>query len=295
MKMRTFALCLGALFLCGCASLVETLGRALDGSAFAEEELACYRLAWAGGYTDEEGEEPDCEKSGSLDVRRMRGKESGEESLAIFPGTLPGLRLNTTPPDAEGGFYLTSLDFFCSNVVGWNEFTLELSGHGTFREHKGGAFFQLAFPVEMVSISKGKIRRMETRLTGEEALSALRNRQERLSALCAWMHSREDAPPFRTIAEFDAWWKPRLLPEMVSSDMRQSPWTEDGAQWARAEDISWNASYTQAVFPADLWKIRDSGTLLRDWEETLPWIYFIYEWDQLCEFLSREILLEGVR
>jgi hypothetical protein len=269
-------------------------GRALDGSAFAEEELARYRLAWAPGYTGAGDEEPDREESGSLEVRRLRGK-NGVESLAIFPGTLPGVRINTTRPDAEGGFYFVSLDFFCSSLMGWNEFTLELSGGGTFREKDGGACLQVRVPVEMAGIGKGAIRRQETRLDRDEALTALRNRQERITALCAWMRGRGEAPPLRNVEEFEAWWKPILLPEMVSSSQRPGLWTEENAEWSRAEDIDWNTAYTRAVFSEDLWKIRDSGTLLRDWEETIDWIYIIYEWDDLCEFLSRELYLEGVQ
>jgi hypothetical protein len=82
---------------------------------------------------------------------------------------------------------------------------------------------------------------------------------------------------------------------MVCGSRRPAPWTEENAEWVRAEDIAWNTSYTKAVFAEDLWKVRDSGTLLRDWEETLDWIYFIYEWEELFDFLSRELYLEGAR
>ncbi|MDR1932201.1 MAG: hypothetical protein LBQ57_05160, partial [Spirochaetales bacterium] len=117
--------------LIGCSSLVEKAGRAFDGSAFAEEELALYRLAWAEGYTDAEGEEPDREESGSVEVRLLRRTADGAEFLAIFPGVLPTLRINATVPDAGGRFYLTSADFLCSTLQGWNEFTLDISGSGT--------------------------------------------------------------------------------------------------------------------------------------------------------------------
>ncbi|MDR1932378.1 MAG: hypothetical protein LBQ57_06080, partial [Spirochaetales bacterium] len=204
-------------------------------------------------------------------------------------------RINATVPDAGGRFYLTSADFLCSTLQGWNEFTLDISGSGTFRSRGADAFLRIDLPVEIADISAGKIRRAETRLTGEEALTALRNRQERLTALTQWMRGREDVPPFRSVTDFDLWWKPRVLPEMVSADSRPPSWTEEGAAWQRAEDISWNTSYTQAIFPEDLRKIRDSGTLLRDWEEALDWIYLMYEWEDLFYVLSNDIIFEGVR
>jgi hypothetical protein len=85
------------LLLTGCASLVEKAGRIFDGSAFAEEELALYRLAWAIDYAGAEGEPPG-EEPGSVEVRRLRREKDGGEFLAISPGTLPGLRINGSLP-----------------------------------------------------------------------------------------------------------------------------------------------------------------------------------------------------
>jgi hypothetical protein len=280
------------LLLAGCASLVEKAGRALDGSAFAEEELALYRLAWAEGYTDAEGEAPDGE-TGSVEVRRLLRKEDGQEILAISPGTLPGLRINAAAPNENGEFYLSSLDFFCSNISGWNSFTLELSGTGIFLAKGKDALLKLTAPAEAVNITRGKIRRDETRLAGGDALTALRNRQERISALCQWMRG-PDTPRFKNQAEFENYWQPILLPEMLPPAQRPPAWTRQDAEWSSGEDIRWNASYTRDRFPEDLWKIRDSGTLLRDWEEAIDWIYFIYVWDELFAALSNEMNLKGV-
>lgn len=281
------------LLVTGCASLVEKAGRALDGSAFAERELAVYHLAWAGGFTDAEGEPPD-EETGSVEVRRLLREEDGGEFLAISPGTLPGLRINGTLPGENGEFHLISLDFFCSNIMGWNSFTMEISGAGVFLPNGEGALLKLDAPVEAVNIIRGKIRRDETRLTGEDALTVLRNRQERISVLCEWMRG-PDTPRFRNQAEFENYWQPILLPEMLPPDQRPPAWTEQDAEWSRGEDVSWNASYTRARFPEALWKIRDSGTLLRDWEEAIDWIYFMYLWDDLFCALSNEMNLKGVR
>ena len=109
------------------------------------------------------------------------------------------------------------------------------------------------------------------------------------------MREQEDVPRFRNIKEFDDYWQPLILPEVVSSRRRPAAWTAEGAVWVRAEDISWNSSYTEMIFPEELLRVRDSGTLLRDWEETLDWIYFIYSWDDIFGFLAADIDLEGVR
>jgi hypothetical protein len=154
---------------------------------------------------------------------------------------------------------------------------------------------RLDLPVEAAGIGAGKIRRSETRLAGQDALTALRNRQERIDALCEWMHTQQDAPPFRNQAEFENYWKFILLPELFPSGQRPVAWTEKNAEWNKGEDVLWNSSYTQEIFSEDLWKIRDSGTLLRDWEEAPDWIYFMYEWDDIFYALSNDINLEGVQ
>jgi hypothetical protein len=259
----------------GCASLVEKAGRALDGTAFAEEELAVYHT----------------ESKPGTEVRHVRETAGGKEFIVISQDAMPGLRIKGSLPGGDGGFYLTSLDFFCSNITGWNEYTLELSGGGVFRVTGKAALLKLESPVEPVNITGGKIRRENTRLTGGEALTALRNRSERILSLTEWMRSRQEVPDFQDEAEFEKYWKPLLLPELVSAKDRPPAWNAENAHWTRAEDILWNTDYTQAMFPEDLRKVRDSGTLCRDWEEALGWIYFAYEWENLFDFLAEETKL----
>ena len=68
-------------------------------------------------------------------------------------------------------------------------------------------------------------------------------------------------------------------------------WERENDQWVKAEDIRWNTGYTERVFPEHLREIRNSGTLLRDWEEAVEWLYVEYEWDRLTEMLSGETVL----
>ncbi|MDR3168006.1 MAG: hypothetical protein LBT93_08680 [Treponema sp.] len=41
---------------------------------------------------------------------------------------------------------------------------------------------------------------------------------------------------------------------------------------------------------ADSWEFRNSGALLRDWEEALLWIYFEYEREQFIESFQGELI-----
>ncbi|GHT53348.1 hypothetical protein FACS1894106_4110 [Spirochaetia bacterium] len=264
--------------LSGCSTLAEKSARVLDGSAFKEKNLWTYQ------------EKP---KEG-LRFSRIREK-NGEEFIVVSNTTIPNLRFRGGPPDESGKFQLKSLYFLSPNLTGWNEFTLELSGSGVFTTDGSGAALRFDMPVEKVSITAGKIRRDNNRITGAEAVSALSNRQERISALTEWMHAQNLTENFKDQNAFEKYWKPILLPELVSAKKRPADWSKENALWVTSDDIRWNTAYTQARFPEELHRIRDSGTLLRDWEEALPWIYFDYEWDALIASLNKDITLIKVK
>jgi hypothetical protein len=109
------------------------------------------------------------------------------------------------------------------------------------------------------------------------------------------MSSIENAPQGQTIDHFERHWKPMLFPETLRSRARPSGWLLEGDVFQKAEDINWNTSYTERTFSEALWPVRNSGTMLRDWEETLSWIYLEYEWENIMEMLSREINLKQIR
>jgi hypothetical protein len=94
---------------------------------------------------------------------------------------------------------------------------------------------------------------------------------------------------------FEKYWKPILFPELVSPKKRPAAYTAGEPRFVRGEDIRWNAAYTQAVFPETLRPLRDSGTLLRDWEEAAAWIYLTAEWDPLLQSVTKELFFATVK
>jgi hypothetical protein len=275
----------GGLLLGGCAGflsgVVEKGGQALDGTAFAEKTLSRYRARKDRGA------------AADMEVREVVDRQ-GDESLVILLKDFPAVRFRGSEPAENGGFYLTRLDYLGGNVSGWNEFTLELSGTGTFAASEGTAVLAFAAPPEPVQISSGKIRRKEARITGSEALISLRNRYDRILALTEWMRGR-GVPAFADQKAFDKYWRPLLLPETVFISKRPPEWKKAEARWVWAEDLRWNAAYTEALFPENLWPLRNSGALLRDWEEAFEWIYFEYSQGKIEGWFSGEILLEQIK
>jgi hypothetical protein len=269
----------GLTVLCsGCSSLVNLGGRALDGSAFNEKTLARYRSL-------------EKEDAAGFELREVLAKGGGFY-FTLSPNLMPSLVFVGSVPEA-GSFRLDSLRFFASDLMGWNEFTRELSGGGLLRVEEGRAVLRLEGPVDPLDITEGKIRQKDTRLMGEQALQALRNREDRIAALSQWMRSQEGLPAFNDKRAFEKYWKPILFPELVSRKKRPETWSETGVLWAWAEDVRWNLSYTEKLFSGELQgelrRVRDSGTLLRDWEEAASWIYLEYEWDTIIGLLGEEI------
>jgi hypothetical protein len=271
--------CLAPLWCLGCVSLMEKTGKALDGSAFAEKKIAVYRTA-------------------GMELREVQNK-AGQRSVCIALEQFPTMLIRGSLPNEEGEFYLTSLDYLGGNTYGWNEFRLDLSGYGKLALNGQTATFSLSDEIESVQISAGRIRRYDTRITGTDAVTYLRNRRERIIALTEWMNapSAEGAPEKKSISrdDFEKYWKALLFPELVSKNNRPQNWQKEGDQWVRAEDIRWNSGYTERTFPEELRVIRDSGTMLRDWEEALEWIYLEYEWSRITALLAQETVLNRVK
>ena len=285
-RIRRFLLILPSLLLLGgCAGLVEKGGALLDGSAFREKTLA----RW--------GEPEGRGGKAGFNLQEVRLRD-GTELVVIGHGAFPFLRINAQASGDGGGLYLLSLDYLSSHSTGWNEFTLDLSGAGSFSGEGPRRFLRLETP-EPVQISGGKIRHKDSRLGGREALTALRNRYERISALTEWMRGREApgtgaegaGPAILDPKAFEARWKGELLPELVPAKKRPPEYAAAGER-VRGEDVLWNAAYTRALFPEELWPLRDTGALLRDWEEALAWIRLAYYWEYLTGLLAEPLPLD---
>ena len=269
-----------SLFFVSCISLVDKTGRALDGSAFKEKKIAVYKTAK--------------DNPAGMEILELINKQN-ERSFQISLSLYPAMKIRGTRPDKNGNFNLVSLEYLGGNTHGWNEYSLEIVGEGKLFLTGKAAALSIQHGIEPVQISSGKIRRYDTRLTGEEALTGLRNRRERITALAEWMKEQENVPAAVTIKEFEKNWKPVLFPEIVSKKKRPQGWQAENDRLEKAEDVKWNTGYTERVFSEALRNIRDSGTMLRDWEEALEWIYIEYNWENIIKQFSKETILDRIK
>jgi hypothetical protein len=267
--------------LAGCTSLVQKSGEALEGSAFAVKRTALYS---SGGGKNEV----------KIELKEMRPKD-GEDYVEITSGLWPGLALRGNIPDDDGRFELREARVLSSHVQGWNEFNLDLLGGAVFEADGGKGALRIAGEVERVQISSGRIRLKSSRLSGNAALAPLRNRRERILALTEWMQGKSGLIVFTDQKEFENFWKPRLFPELVLRKNRPQEYSGENAEWRRADSVRWNRTYTKLIFPEELRELKNSGALLRDWEEALPWIYIEYSWNTIIDSFNETILLKTRR
>jgi hypothetical protein len=276
---KYFILVISTFLLFNCVSLMEKTGRVLDGSAFKLKTVSVYKTSGEKGNQQE------------IKIFVVENKDK-EKSIIITLENFPMMKLFGSFPDEEGVFTFTTLEFLAGNANGWNEYTMELIGTGNLNLED--TVILKIDEIEPVQITKGRVQLYDTRLTGNEALSALRNRRERLLALTDWMSSLS-IEKGKKIDDFERFWQPILLPETVSRKKRPNGWIQDADQFQKTDGIRWNISYTERTFSEELWPIRNSGTLLRDWEEAIGWIHLEYEWKNIVELLLKETIFIKIK
>ena len=293
-RAESFIICYLLFVICylfsGCSTLMQKTGDLLEGNASKGKTLALYRSLDSGAARTRK------ETETIIELRTLRLRD-GEEIVEIHCGEWPGLVIRGTLPQGGGNFDFTDLDFLTSHVHGWNDFTLDLMGSAVFYV-SGNTIGRLiiADEVERVQISSARIRLKSSRLTGNAALGPLRNRRERILALIEWMdewlEKNQTIIHFEDQKEFENYWKPKLFPELVSKSRRPAEYSKENAEWIRADSIKWNRTYTEFLFDENLWEYRNTGALLRDWEEALPWIFMEYSWDTIIGSLNETNLIK---
>jgi len=276
---KIFILIILTFFIFNCV-VMEKAGRILDGSDLKYKTVSVYKSL------NENKSQTD------IKISIIENKKNKEKSIIITMNDFAMIKISGSFPNEEGVFFLSTLEFLAGSAHGWNEYTMELMGTGYLKFNDTVTF--KVEEIEAVQILKGRIHQYDTRITGNDALSALRNRRERILSITEWMASL-NLEKGKTIDKFEKFWQPILLPETVSKKNRPNGWIQDTDQFQKTDSIRWNISYTERTFSEELWPIRNTGTLLRDWEEAASWIYLEYEWKNIVELLSKEIIFTKIK
>jgi hypothetical protein len=184
------------------------------------------------------------------------------------------------------------LRYFGNWQRGWTEAVFPVTG--SIRISFDGEFWR-GRVLEKPTIGPAKtakLRYMDSYLSGEQAVEAVRNRAERIEAAIAVWRDHDETWFERPVREkglfkrspkgqsFSETVGPVFFPEVYGYG--NGSWSE--GPWVRGDGRKWDAGYTRSRFPDHLWEVRDSGTLYRDWEEGFPLWYLTAQWSSFWEY-----------
>jgi hypothetical protein len=218
----------------------------------------------------------------------------------VSPGGAAAVR-----PDAAVPYEIefVELRYFGNWRRGWTEATFEASGRIVLSFEGGRWHCRIVEPPAIGGVKSAKVRYMDSFLSGDQAIEAVRHRMERIEA--AVMVWREDEHTWfeRPLKEkrrfardrgrnFADTAGPVFFPEVYGYP--SGSWKE--GPWARGDGRNWDTAYTASRFPEQLRDVRDSGTLYRDWEEGLHLWYLVAQWPPFWEekFPAGEISILNV-
>jgi len=217
--------------------------------------------------------------------------EPGTESVRIHGGSIEGATFTGNAERTPDGRVLsiTEMRWFSNWANGWTEARLSAAGKLLLSPNGQGWSISVVQQPQLGAPVAASMRYFDDYLTGERALEEFTHRWDRVQAvvdvLRQKLHERwfdytvaPWQPGRRSKAmSFEEATRKFLFPEVYGYS---EPPKRD-SQSVRAEAINWNVDYTSANFPENLRAIRNSGTMLRDFEECLGLWRLAYCLDEL--------------
>ena len=210
-------------------------------------------------------------------------------SNLINPAVLKGDYTEKENGDIE--CLVKSLYFFTNWSNGWTECELEAFGQLLFKKDENNKFKCVVIEeIELLDIKTGSIKFFDDYYFEDKAKRNIRNKLDRINSINNFLKEKENIPYFKSLKKGDKSDKNEksyisltyslFFPELTLN----SPYSKNSEYRVRSieedttleETILWNKLYTKAIFPENLQPIRDSGSLLRDYEESVELFFMDY-------------------
>ncbi len=233
------------------------------------------------------------------------GREEGARSFQInatpfsWGGSLQGVAF----PDTEGRGWILHIDeliWFNTWAQGWTE--VRFSAWGSFRLESVNQGWRLKIlePPHVGTVNEASIRYRNDYFYGDEARNKVQNRWNRIEALTDFLRSvlrqrtytQRLATPGNENCAFENDLRSLVFPELYGY---RKEYPDPGAgrnDFHLAENYRWNTLYSLTYLPEKLRKVRDTGTLLRDYEESPGLIYLSYLWSSLWDEVVPRLILK---
>ncbi|HOL57988.1 MAG TPA: hypothetical protein PLD75_10575 [Spirochaetota bacterium] len=200
--------------------------------------------------------------------------------------------------------YINAMKFLATWPNGWTEG--EASVYARLKLIKEDDYYRCKVEenFQFFEITKGAIRYQDDYYYDEKGLTNVKNKFDRIMALNEFLKNNNNMPEFFYTpifkSKYGESYKERveriLFPEFFSDSIiykdPEFKITDPSNDLVLAETILWNKKYTDKIFPEHLRNIRNSGTMLRDFEETIELCFAEYNLKYFFEkFLPEQKLI----
>ncbi len=212
-------------------------------------------------------------------------------------------------------FTIENSDFFSNWPNGWTEGKSRAIGKLLFKKTADGYKCQIVDKVEIWDVVEGKIRYFDDYYSGDEGLTLVKNRMDRLTALArflkkqqlpeyfgdTWRNTDYGEPMKKYIEPLlfpeQVLKKPALYEEILNNKDQSGDSGKLTDNWELGSYILWNKKYTEKLFPrefANLVPIRNTGSMWRDYEEAPGILMMLYNLDYFFSRIQGEsFVLKG--
>ena len=197
-------------------------------------------------------------------------------------------------------FHTDELHLFFNGHDGWTEAVIALEGIlELIKKDENNWVLKGTEPPRTGSVLQAEIRYRRDKIYADRAVDMMNRRLDRVLALSGFVRTAlkpEDYDFFQAKKyhrkkgynpkDFEADLKSLLFPELYGfSDEFPEPESSlnEEERYIRSEEVLWDSQYTREYFPEELLKVRDSGTLLRDYDEASELIILFCLWQELWE------------
>jgi len=208
-------------------------------------------------------------------------------SNLINPAILKGEYIEKENGDIE--CLVKSLYFFTNWSNGWTESELEASGQLIFKKNENDKYKCIVIEeIELLDVKTASIKFFDDYYFGDKAKRNVKNKLDRINSINNFLKEKENIPYFKSLKTRDKNQKSYIsstyelfFPELTLN----SPYINKNSEYkikslkedtVLEETILWNKRYTRDIFPENLQPIRDSGSLLRDYEESVELFFMDY-------------------
>lgn len=208
------------------------------------------------------------------------GPIPAEITIQAFPGAVfQGL----ADREPSGGWRvsLTTLKWFSNWPNGWTDASFLLDGVLHFEKTDNQWTVRVETPPSVAMVDKASIRYSETFLLGDRAVGQLTWRWDRIRASTDYLNTQFP----------DDWINdPDQVARFLFPELRGYQKGEHPGNTKVADSVAWDTTYSAVHFPENLRPVRNSGTMLRDWQESQGLWTLAYHWKNFWEHVDSVVL-----